>query len=345
MINILTNAKSNDLYDLFKIHKGFIFLDENYINLCNLNNSNLNMYLVLDEEIDNDLKLNCEINNIPVIGIPRYSKYLQHNILKKYDINTPNTIYVNNYKRNILLNVLNNYNNNDKFYCKMERGARGLGQFLATKKQLLNLCDYHNYEIKEYLKQFETKNDIVENKKDQELKLETDYIEIEEKNIEVENQKNKNIMYKHIGKMKCNGSDYVNFYNDMIIQEAVDVLAEYRLMYFYKEKPILVKRTKTENNWQANACNNIGGIGSIIDTDINIEKTDIYKKIDTMCKDLKIPFLSVDLYDTKISDNFNDAGVFEFQMEFGYSLTKKLDYTELHNKLINSVENMYYENK
>lgn len=345
MINILTNVKSNDLYDLFKINKDFNFLNENYINLCDLNNSNLDMYLILDEQINNDLKLNCEINNIPVIGIPRYSKYLQHNILKKYGINTPNTIYVNNYKRNILLNVLNNYNNDDKFYCKMGRGARGLGQFLATKKQLLNLCDYEGYKIKEYLKQFETKNDIVENKNDQEHKLETDYIEIKEKNIEVENQKDKKGMYKHIGEMKCNGSDYVNFYNDMIIQETVNALAEYRLMYFYNNKPIFIKRTKNEDNWQANACNNIGGIGSIVDTDIEIEKTDIYKKIDTMCKDLKIPFLSIDLYDTKISDNFNDVGVFEFQMEFGYSLTKNLDYKELHNKLINSVKNMYYDFK
>jgi hypothetical protein len=98
-----------------------------------------------------------------------------------------------------------------------------------------------------------------------------------------------------------------NNYN-VIIQEKIDVYDEYRIILYYGTTPNIIKRIKSNNNWQSNSCidENTSEICDNFDENILQELNKLLVYFNT-------PFLAVDLY----IDNEGKWGLFEYQMEHG----------------------------
>jgi len=288
------------------------------------------------------------LENIVVIGIPRLLKNKQAYLLNKYEINTPKTFFIDTYTQNSMLSLLKNYNNSDKFILKMLNGARGYGQILLTKEQYLKLLDTDDIDdTVTYLKHFDT-NDIGDDKYESEPMSEVEVENIEEKtsNIKLEQ------IIENVGEVKVNNYQYIsNLDSNYIVQEYLNIIEEYRLLWFYDHEPIFIKRDKDDGNWQANACNNKPNSSNVVydRADILYLKNmfeDTLNKIDIMCKDLSIPYLSLDLFISEDKNkNTTKCGVLEFQMEFGYSKTGGLDLSVLHERIVNSVKKLYNDKK
>lgn len=126
----------------------------------------------------------------------------------------------------------------------------------------------------------------------------------------------------------------LNYGNNYIVTEKINVKREFRVLYFYQEEPIVIERyvDPTGEQWQANSCINEGKNVSEVDfTEIDPE---LLTKIAAMASYLKAPFLSIDVY----LDHDNNWGVFEFQSEFGFTY---VPHSKLNRRLKDSVKNMY----
>ena len=307
---------------------------------------------VLDDSKSSEILDLCKLTNIPVIGHKRYAKNLQHLILKKLNINTPDTFFDKLYPKSSnfltdfkIVSLLDKLDYEDKIILKMNNGARGLGQMMCTKKELyrfaldgfpyekLTECTTNNtdskyFDSKKQSSYSNLKKAYTNKSYSGDVDAGYDDTVYKEKTCYTKTDNTTNESYD----IKVNGLTHVkdSMYNDCIIQCYINVKEEYRYLYFYGESPIIIKRKKTDNNWQANSC--ITGFGEIISLNENKNIFNFIPKIEELCNYLNVPFLSIDLY----IDKNDNVGIFEFQMEFGI---QKVPHSELIRKICDSVNN------
>ena len=285
------------LCDLFNHHFDIVpSANIRYRNTTSVTDINFDALLLIDSQETTDIEFFCKLNNIPVIGTKRFTKSVQHLILRKHGIQTPETFFVYNHNNKIsdfsLVNLLSYVDDKQQLIIKMDAGARGLGQLFITKKTFVNYA-LNGFSFKERDSEFDAKNS----------------------NSFSYESSNDYYIPEGIG-VKVNAPSYImpqlsrGYY---IIQKYVNVAKEYRYLYFNGERPIIIERVKGDDDWQANSC--VTGNGNYIsspETEItNFKK--IKSKIEELCKELNTPFLSIDLY----IDTDGNWGIFEFQMEFG----------------------------
>ena len=97
--------------------------------------------------------------------------------------------------------------------------------------------------------------------------------------------------------------------------EFIDVKEEYRIIGLYGSDPIIIKREVSKKYWQANAS--ITEKGEYIKNHPLI--TGFRTISDTLLEQVNSPWLSIDIY----IDGDGNIGVFEFQMEMGYTKVPK----------------------
>jgi hypothetical protein len=261
------------------------------------------------DHYDNSLIDICKIHNIPVLGRNRFNKSVQYLILNKYDIYTPYTVFNNvGFKQDINANIalLNEINDDEQIVVKMLSGARGWGQLTGKKIDVLKCFN------DEYFNLLEHSTDEVK------------YVSENEIIGEQQKEKTNELLEYYRNNLKWNNIGYLDF-NSCIIQRFIpNIKNEYRLLLFYNGEYVLVLRDKTENNWQANACNNDLGSSKVISkgslkhsSEINI----IMDKMRKIMNEYDFTHLSVDIFE----DEDNNFGVFEFQQEFGWTNTVNID--------------------
>jgi hypothetical protein len=303
-------------------------------------NNNFDFILFLDGSNYHEyLKFNQLYPEI-TFGIPRFDKTIQTLYLDKFNIKHPYTFFSNTelLSTNSISYNLKDYTDKDMFVLKIVEGARGLGQALLNKRQLIDLCECDDTELnllKNYIntscaklehKLEIKKTDDIENyiekhslkeKYDEYLKGKEEYIKIDpnyKSETEIkENLKSIKFSQNELHDYLLNGIKNCGNHNSIIIQEYLDYREEWRILWFYGLDPIIIKRNKAKDNWQVNACNNKDNI-SFLDTLSYSRLQNILKDINNMCIALKTPFMSIDVYHDKSKDEY---GVFEFQMEFG----------------------------
>ena len=278
---------------------------------------NIDAFLLMDGDIhkySSEIIQYCSLYNIPVMGFNRFDKSLQSLYLNHFKIPYPATYFYyqdNTVKMsaNNLLSVLCELEDYDKIVVKMCQGARGLGQMLTCKKDLINLMCEPIPNAK-YINDYE----IEDKEKPKEIPP-----------IDTEKYKLGNGGWcHHLKDRLCSATDF-------IVQKYEEVVEEYRLLFFYGEEPIAIQREVGKNgNWQANSC--ITGFSK--EVDYNIIDEDLLNKINDLGLYIKTPFMSTDVYKTKEGV----WGIFEFQMEFGF---KDVPPTKLCKKMNNSIKNLY----
>jgi hypothetical protein len=266
--------------------------------------NNFDVYFNFDGTLA-DTKM-MQLHNIQSIGHRRMEKYEQMVVARKLDIMTPDTykfVLDSNVgsRHDTLYKLLDNIEDSEKFIIKAENGARGVGQALVTKDEmykLVDLCYDSNITTDGIYSMFDIgAKDTFRNDGEKEF-------------------------FRTVIKEAT-----------FIIQPRIEMLNEWRFIYFYKEAPILIKRDVS--NWQANTS--ITGKGDYEQYDLNnedhIKMQEIASKLGS---DLNTPFLSIDFYKDK-----NGIGLFEYQMQMGYAKVPK---NELVRKTINSVHKYIEDN-
>lgn len=339
----LGNSNINTLNEFIKDTENFTFVDQLPYIKQNKIIVPFDCLLILDGDtnLDDDYITLIKYNKTPILGIPRLKKHKQALILSKYNINHPITFKTlnNGDSINRLANLLVDIDDETMLYIKYEQGARGLGQMRMTKKQLLLFVDEESNLRSKLLSELESNDKHKEDK----LTYDEQYQYCEPIVNKETTKDNSYESYKNkIGEFKVNGGNYINLKNS-IIQVETPIIEEYRMLWFFNEKPIIIKRDKTISDWQSNACNNSLGSSRVLSSDLyntlyNDPKfSELLKEINCLAIDMNTPFLSLDIYKTPE----NEYGILEFQMEFGWSNTADIDSCELVTKINNSIINLY----
>lgn len=261
---------------------------------------NFDVYLIFDEILNDNAKQ--ILRGIPTFGHRRMGKDEQSMHFHRLKINHPMTYCTNilgsyGSRDDVNYLLLKDIPEDEKLILKANNGARGIGQAMLTKNEiykLIDMCKVDNIDYDKILSTFKigAKDSFT-------------------------NQLERNFIGNTI-----NNSEY-------IIQRRVKVSDEWRYVYFYKQEPMLIKRS-VDGTWQSNTS--ITGKGEPIKYDSkNNDHLKMAKIAEILAKDLNVPFLSIDFY--KESDTC-EIGVFEQQMQLGYALMPK---SELVNNTINSV--------
>lgn len=300
---------------------------------------NFDAVLYLDGAYEYNKIINkAKLANIPIYGINRYDKNEQSIILRNAGINTPDTWFSDNFDNyNDIVSLLRYESDETMLVLKYSTGARGLGQMLLTKRELIDIFDSADSVLNKLFQ--ESNNDAC---KVIDINPGPSYAAIEMPiSIQPTSALNKSEDERQLDKLKnvkINKHDALlnalKTNTDFTIQRYIKNRGEWRMLWFHGQEPIIVKRNIDSGEWQANACNNSAGSSVVVYMD-NISAFGIdYDVIDKFCKRLNAPFMSLDLYydeDTKM------WGILEFQMEFGWTNTSGLDSSILGTKLINSI--------
>lgn len=278
-----------------------------------------------------------------VIGIPRFSKSTQILLLKKFNINYPESFFSNQeiFLSNKLTRVLRSYDNETLLVVKIGLGARGLGQMLLTKKDFISLSDSFDNEIDVLKNHYKEKSDECRELKSEPIPYNytTDDFSLKEfhkktldkfKNVKFSQNEFHSMLYDSLIR-RC-GND-----NGIIIQKYIPNKIEYRVLWFYKDAPIIIKREIGPENWQANACGHTDNKSYVLKDSSIDNLRPILKQIDELCLQLKVPFLSVDVYHDQDTNKF---GIFEFQIEFGWTHTKDMNSNKLSSLIVESTKNL-----
>lgn len=275
---------------------------------------NFNFDIIYDR---NDLC--CDF--MPHFGKSRLDKSLQLFLFERFKLNYPKSFKIHSSYYLSYYSYLKDYRDDDKFIIKYELGARGIGQVLLTKKEFETFIKESKDNVTVYEK----------NKKDDyEDKIENEKI----KKFEISNK------FNYGGDKTDSLYDSENLVKEChncFIQEFKEIKNEYRLLMFWKEKPILIKRAKAENGWQSNSCQS--GIGEVYDIDLLLKSKEFknfYSKVEKLFYYWNSPAVSFDIYE---DSNF-DYGCLEFSTEFGYEFVPK---EELFIKFNNALENIIKE--
>lgn len=291
---------------------------------------------------------NAIADGIPVYGIPRIDKDKQTILLNKGNINTPKTWFANStYDCNDIVSLLYGIPDDKLLILKYSVGARGLGQILATKREIIDIFDCDNSDLDKLFNE-----DVVREATQAECSeavlqpgspcdvIATDNIVYKTKSKPVNKQleKLKNIKinkHEQLRRAISSGTDY-------IIQEYIDTRKEWRMLWFFQQQPIIVERGIDKDGWQANACNNAIGSSKTINEDLYATYGIDINLLNRFFTSLNAPFMSVDLYYDVAKEEW---GIFEFQMEFGWTNTVGIDTNELHRNIVNATKMMIYPNE
>jgi glutathione synthase/RimK-type ligase-like ATP-grasp enzyme len=305
---------------------------------------NFDAVLVLDGTPERDIYIvKAKLAGMPVMGINRYDKMEQSVMLTTAGIKIPDTWFIDNVSNcNDILSLLSSVTDGKRLILKYSLGARGLGQMLLTKRELIDLLDsdanviYKLFEETEECKVIQMPESCTD-----ETKLvpsgppESDMKTISPYKNETDRQLDKLKDIK-INKHECLKNAIIGR-RDLVIQEYIPNRVEWRMLWFYDQFPIVVRRNIDAGTWQANACNNSSGSSFVTDMreikDYGID----YDKIDDFCKSLNVPFLSIDIY---FDEDTKDWGLFEFQSEFGWTNTAGMDTQILSSKMLASVHGL-----
>jgi hypothetical protein len=227
---------------------------------------------------------------IPIIGGARIDKLVQSLYLEKFQIPHPITYFdetTNQPFRDIL--TFDSYVELEEFVVKPIVGARGIG----VKK--INREDYKRCmeNSDEVSKVFEKEQEYL---KKHQLDVSSTYIEN-------------------------------SFRGDMLVQEAIPVMKEFRLLIFKPNNFLVYERVKNP----AQFCGNLSHGSTATEVDrktIENYIEPLLPQLLEMMEELRYPWLSVDVY----VDGKGKAGVFEFQMEFAYEGFKPKEVKELMEK-------------
>lgn len=264
---------------------------------------NFDCLFIFDGEYNRRVEI-LKYHKVPYIGIHRETKDVQQLILNNFGFKTPPFYkeYENmfhSYERYDFYHILlEDLDDEDEIVIKHQNGARGLGQILTKKKELYNIFEYA--EDVDFLN-----------------KLNIGGIEKE-------------------GDIRLNLIKSMLSGNEFYITKKIEVVNEYRLMAFYGESPILVKRNKDSNHWQRNVT--ITNDYEIVKDYKEVFNEDFNEKIQNFLLYLNTPWLSMDLYE----DEKGNLGFFEYQMQYGY---KALPKNEIVDKTNKSVFNLLKYNK
>ena len=317
--------------------------------------------LIIDEQNVKDYDLLKKYFNKPILGSSRLPKNIQSIVLKKNNINCPKTYSIisktsSSYK---LVGLLKDFGSNDKLVLKANNGAKGIGQIMGKKKDIILLFESDMKSVFNELKEQNKYKILYSEEEHPRISKNHEDSYDEEKYIRKESNSSK--FQKMRSGIKCNinemefgpvgendsfSSNYLeNILNskDFLIQEFVENRDEYRFMYYYNQKPLIVKRNKDDDNWQSNACLTSSAI--LLKEDSNEYQRvykNMFKKLDDFAKKEKTPFLAFDIYYDKTKKEW---GVFEFQMEYACVSTKGLDMFMVKERILKSIQDMFTDYK
>ena len=319
--------------------------------------------LIIDNQNFKDYDLLKKYFKKPILGSPRLPKNIQSIVLKQNNINCPKTYSIvsngKGFSSRKLIGLLNDFKKTDKLVLKANNGAKGIGQILGTKEDIILLFESDLEEVYNTLRK-ENRFNVLYDKSPQKSNDYATYdepkkYENETKFSEPENNNNHsikcNLKEMHFSPVGENGSYSSSNYlgsilssRDFLIQEFIENRDEYRLMYYFNQKPLIVKRNKKDNEWQSNAClTNLAYLLKESDNEYKKVIKGIFKQLDEFSKKEQVPFMAFDVYYDKNNDKW---GVFEFQMEYACISTKGLDMFMVKDKMLKSIIDMfnYYKN-
>lgn len=230
-------------------------------------------------ELPHNIKSELLAKGIKIIGLgSRFNKINQTHILRRYNINHPNS-YFNSITNSTLNSIdkLNAFCDLNEFVVKPINGARGVGVKVISREEYKK-CLYSREETKSIFKnEIEYASDVLSDM----------------------------------------GGHYDMNVGDMLIQEKVDVENEYRLLLFKSTKSkidyLCYERVKQPGQFLGNLSN--GSKPKHLTNDEITERFDgLINKFNEILFEYQLPWLSIDVYE----DVNGVVGVFEFQMEFAY---------------------------
>lgn len=303
---------------------------------------NFDAVLILDGNTDNDTTLIMARHaGIPIYGIRRYDKMEQSIMMNVAGINMPDT-WFSEYIANCndIVSLMKDVQDNEKVIIKYSLGARGVGQILLKKRELIDL--------------FDSDGDVLNRLFDEMPLAECKVISIDQPAVET--IPTKHTIQPHLSEIerqllkfkniKINKHDCllsaIKRRNDIIIQRYIPNRIEWRMLWFYDQFPIVVRRNVDDGSWQANACNNSSGSSTVVKMREIKEYGIDYDKLDKFFRGMNTPFMSVDIYYDKDTEQW---GLFEFQMEFGWMNTVGIDSRSLNAKMLQSVRSINTKQK
>ncbi len=260
---------------------------------------NFDFALTIDDR-GNDIKNLCKIANKPFIGIERYEKSMQIALLQNGGINVPETVKcfksgiecVNSYIE--LEELLSYFSDDELIVVKDENGACGMRQALGKKEAIMNLI-------------FDGKT---ENIRFGNFDKDKDFTTIKDSGTYKDLKNNTNVFF----------------------QKFIKNTTEFRILYFYDEPFIIVKRNEDENgSWQKN--HQVTKNSKLVISDPIITQ-DVENKIRTFFDKFNSPFFALDLY---YDHDKEEWGIYEFQMQFG---TKSIPLNTMIERSYNSIEKL-----
>lgn len=231
--------------------------------------------------------------NIRIIGGRRLDKLIQSVYLKKHGINHPETFFnEGTYRPFQDILTFDSYVDMEEFVVKPILGARGVGVKKITREEYKRCLENPH---KEVTKVFEEEKSFISKYNDD---IDSHYIES-------------------------------SFQGDMLIQEPIDILKEFRLLVFKPDNFLVYERVRGEGQF----CGNLSH-GSVPsppeESDVENYIKPLIPQLHLMMDELTYPWLSVDVY----VDKNGKVGVFEFQMEFAYEGFKPKEVKDLMTKSI-----------
>jgi len=248
----------------------------------------------------------CKITQKPLIGCERFEKSTQIALLNNGGINTPYTTKFFSSEKTSFRNIediLSSFEEDELIVIKEEDGARGIGQALGKRENILNFIvhgEVDNLRFGNY-DQYNQKKIKIKNE---------NFLPIEENDSYQRLKNNTNILF----------------------QKYIKNTTEFRIIYFYDEPFIIIKRDEDENgSWQKN--NQVTKNAKLI-TSHNLITKDIENKLRHFFDKLNSPYFSIDLY---YDHDMSTWGIYEFQMEFGH---KNIPINMLIERSYNSIEKL-----
>ena len=281
-----------------------------------LNNFKIESYFVNDanliifNERVNDNILNLAIaKGIKYYGGYRLAKLYQYFLLNRLGIYCPKTYY-NIHKNSNISNIdeLNAFVDLDEFIVKPSLGARGIGVKKITRQEWKDCLINSKNVYKVFANEFVTRDN-----KELDPTIPIDSYNIKHKDPDIDNT-------------------YIEYsFKDFIIQEPIDVLREFRCLYFRNGEYLCYERVKEYGQFCGNLSH--GSTPKIIDTTTDNNDHLIIKNMinnfEKILKETNYPWISIDLF----TDN-KGTGVFEFQMEFAY---EGFDYKDVKRCMANNL--------
>ena len=256
------------------------------------------------------------LGDIEVLGYPRLSKLQQHAFFSNNDIRCPRYFYTSSASSFALTSLLEVVPDETQLIVKSMFGARGLQQFLISKRNLVQKSpsglktETNKFKKKESIKRLEDPEDVpqismggVEN--DQSL------------SIEFSGEKS----------------------SSWLITERIPLKREFRILNFANGEYLICERHVNLNHFQNNLS--VGSKVSYYGSDwskLEEYKIQIISAAEKIRKAYpKAPYFSLDVY----VDSTDNVGLFEFAQEFGFDA---LDFGDVRKNAVDSIRGLLSDN-